>query len=334
MTQVAPGRPERVSRARRWCSRALLVIGGSVIATAAAWSVSTASAIADQDNSGSRNDNHTASQHRSANADDALSRARDFASDPAQFLHAGAESAAEAIRTGGEPHQADDAASQNGSSPDKDGTSSPGTVGALAETVGTVEDDGAEARDLAQNSVMESCGGSSALIKRLLGADQESPFEDSGWEDRFQEWFEPGFDDIISVPENSLDVPGLPNKLPAPADRPASAPNAAAGHSGALPVALDSTQDDDTSRGMSDNDSREFIPELPSNGIPLQMPGAPAAPSVPNSGHAGHGNADGSTVGATFGLGNALDALMADTALVGTSRVPVEPGRQPGVTPD
>lgn len=332
MTQVAPGRSERVSRARRWCSRAVLVIGGAVVGTAAAWAVSTASAGADQADAGSRNENRTAAQHRSEKAEDALSRARDLAGDPAHLLRKGAERASEALGTGGEPHLVGNTG-QRGDSAQDDESPSPGSAEDLVDVVGDAEETATQSGDRVQNSFMESCEGALAVFEAVPGSGEQNPFEGADWQDRFEDWFASGLDDIVEIPENPVGVPLLPGTLSAPSDHLASLPGTAAGSAGTVPATVDAVQRDGTSRGFSD-DAREFIPELPSNGIPLQMPGAPAAPSAPNSGHAGHGNADGSTVGATFGSGSALDAESADMALVGTSRVPFEPGRQPGVTPD
>lgn len=316
-------RSERGRRARRWCTRAILVLGGTVVGTAAAWAVSTTNASAAPSDSSDRSGS-AAAEHRSESAD----RALEFMNDPAHFLRKGAEEAADSLRTGNEPHPVASGA-ESDSDTAADVVSSIDEADEITDVEQVREDATGSDGESVDESFTDRCAETMSVLEGLLGSSDENPLEDTEWGDRISEWFGP--QDIIELPGSPIAIPGLPGTLPAD-DAPATAPGLATEFAGLSPVSV--TESGTSSRTTSD-DVRDVTSELPSGGMPLRLPmGAPTAPFSQNGGHAGHGNADGSTVGATFASGNAVFASLADTALTGTDRVPFEPGRQPGVTPD
>ncbi len=257
----------------------------------------------------------------------------DLADDPSEYVHDRVERAAKAMRTGDESHQ-----------PSSGAPAAAGAANKAVRSAGDLQGGGdASGRDAAQNphdrigrAISDRCADSLSLIERIFGSPDDEPairdsFDDSEWRDRLERWFNPDFDEIVP---DGVDAPALPDTVPAPADNPGAAPGAV--DTDTAKVAPDSVISvDDGGIGSRGTPQRDATTDLPSNGIPMQMPaGAPVAPSAPNSGHAGHGNADGAALAATFGSGNAMDARSADMAACGTSQVPLEPGRQPGVTPD
>ncbi len=341
VTQVASVRSERVSRAWRWCTRALVVLAGTVAASAAAWAVSTASAVAVGAESPT-DARPGAAEHRWAEADRAFDGMRDAADEHAQAVRQRAERAADAVRAASVSHRpAPGTPAESGPATDEGTESSPAPLAGDAATSGRT-DAGGQARELVEGPIHDRCGDALEFLSRIIGSPDDDidsvggGFDDSAWRDRLEQWFHPDVDDIIDVPDDSVEFPVLPVTLPAPDDRPASASGAVTTDTTqAAPESVISVNESGTSsRGASHSPQRDTH-DLPSNGIPMRMPaGAPTAPFGPASGHAGHGNTDGSTIAATFGSGNAMAARLAGMALSGTSRVPFEPGRQPGVTPD
>lgn len=247
--------------------------------------------------------------------------------DPAHFLRKGAEEAADSLRTGSEPHPVSPEA-ESDSDTAADVVSSIDEADEITDVEQAREDAPGSADGFADESFADRCAETMSVFEGLLGSSDENPLEDSEWGDRISEWFGP--QDIFELPGSPIAIPGLPGTLPAYG--PPAAPGLATEFAGLAPV---SATENGTSSRTTPDDVRDITSELPSDGMPLQLPmGAPTAPFSQNGGHAGHGNADGSTVGATFASGNAVFAGLADTALTGTDRVPFEPGCQPGVTPD
>lgn len=327
MAQVASAETKRGSRARRWCARAVLVVGGTVLGTAAAWAVSTAGASAHT--TSSDDSRSVVSEHRSGESDRPLASARDFMNDPAHFLREGAEAAVDEMRTGDEPHKT---TPENGA--DAGTAEVREALSSLEPADGDADSgdaDANQARQVVEESAARVCAETASLFEGLLAGSDDDAFDKDQWKHRLEEWFAPGFEDIVEMPE-APGVPGLPGAA-APAAPSTFVPGPAA--DAAAPVSTPVTERGTSERDASLDAVRHTSPELPSDGTPLQLPlGAPTAPFTQNGGHAGHGNADGSTVGATFASGNAPSALPVDAALCGTDRVPFEPGRQPGVTPD
>lgn len=323
VTPVATAKPEHAQRARRWCSRALLVLGGALAGSAAVWAVSTATATAAPLDS----DEYSLTRSAEAAVGDTVDRVE------------------KTLR--GDDKGKDKSDSRPDAKDDTDDDES-----------GTTED-GQDDGGVIAPGIGAEAGGCfpgatplSALIGGLVGADcapgrGEAPVGDVESADlddlstRFEQWFGGELNDVVA--ELPTDDFRVVDELPAPFGPPASGAADvtdtvdveqadAAGH--VTGVATDLSQDaasDDDSSARSAGDNQNF----PSDGIPLRMPaGSPAAPSIPGTGLAGAGNTDGAPLAITHGSGNTLSAAMANKVLSGAYVAPVEPGRQPGVTPD
>lgn len=317
---MASAKQLRGHRARRWCTRALVVIGGAVAGTVAAWALSTTGAAADE------------------SGDRSWPRASELTEEAREALKSGAERAADELR----------------GHVDLDGASEPSSKKPADDADDEANRDSHRkrwSRDDAESNLNEIAGrpldGVGALLERLLGSDYyqppeqgKNPFDCDGefateFCDRLDGWFNPGdVEDIVGE---------LPDIDPENPDTPA--PGVPAIGDGTDAERADSTgRDGLPSIGAGDSGTSErgspanwvlAATDFPGDGIPMRMPtGAPAAPSTAGAGTAGASHADGSPQVITSILGRASTAETACEANTGATAAPVEPGRQPGVTPD
>ncbi|MQA63779.1 MAG: hypothetical protein GEU86_20450 [Actinophytocola sp.] len=323
---MATAKSEHAQRARRWASRALLVLGGALAGSAAVWAVSTGTATA-----------------ASLESDDSLSHSAERMQ---QWVADGEAAAGATVDRVEKTLRADDGnKSDSGSEADaKKDTDEP------AATESGQADGGAVFPGIGAEAARGAATHLSALIGGLVGGDCDqgrgaAPVDDVDSEvddlrTRFEAWFSGELDDVVAeLPTDDFEVV---DELPAPFGPPASGAAGAADVTDTVDVEraghLTGVATDHSQHAASDDDASARDggnQNFPSDGIPVRMPaGSPAAPSIPGTGLAGAGNTDGAPLAITHGSGNTLCAAMANKVLSGAYVAPVEPGRQPGVTPD
>lgn len=318
---MASAKQLRGHRARRWCTRALVVVGGAVAGTVAAWALSTTGAAAD-DESGDRS----------------WPRASELTEEAREALKSGVERAADELRGHAEQNDGNEPSSKKPADEADDEANRDSHRKRWS-------------RDDVESNLNEidgqSLDGVGALFERLLGSDYyqppeqgKNPFDCDGdfateFCDRLEGWFNPG--DVGDI------VDELPDVDPENPDTPA--PGVPAIGDGTDAERADSTgRDDLPAIGAGDSGTSErgspanwvlAATDFPGDGIPMRVPtGAPVAPSTAGAGTAGASHADGSPQVITSILGRASAATTACEANTGAAAAPVEPGRQPGVTPD
>ncbi|WP_157361765.1 hypothetical protein [Haloechinothrix halophila] len=346
---MAAVKQERASRARRWCLRALTVVGGSIAASVAAWAMTTATASADHDSG----DNSWLGGGDLVKVDEVVSESKQALRDGVHRVDGGVDRVQDALRTNNEPGPAKD--------DDKDGK--PGREDADNAADDT---DNAAAGAHGSSSVHQATGalglndhmhatadGIAAMLDGLFALDYQHPgrgdlglggaLDDAGHlndlRDKLDSWFRPAADDVLPALPGGITDGAAPMPMPAP-----SVPAGVGGSVSDNPFLTDSAIEQATpilsaAGGSIDRAANAAaasdVTDSPSDGSPVRLPaGAPAAPSAPANGGATGGHADGSQFAVTSGSGLALIAASATKALTGASVAPVEPGRQPGVTPD
>lgn len=320
---MASAKPLRDHRARRWCTRAFIVLGGAVAGTVAAWALSTTGAAAADERD-----------------DRSWPRATELAAQTRKAIESGAERVGDELRSQGKP---DGAKEPTGQKPDGDADTDAGSD-ADANRDPLHE---RWSHDDVESSLRETSGesldGVSGLLERLLGSEYrppehgENPFGCDGefaaeFCDRIDDWFDP--DDVVGE---------LPDVDPESPD--ATGPGGPSSSEGTDAVRADTAglggprvtgaDESGTSERGSPAGWTLAATDFPGDGIPSRMPtGAPVAPSTAGAGTAGASHADGSPQVITSILGRASAAATACEANTGAAAAPVEPGRQPGVTPD
>ncbi|GAA5106220.1 hypothetical protein [Haloechinothrix salitolerans] len=346
---MASVKQERASRVRRWCLRTLTVVGGSIAASVAVWAMTTAAASADNDSDG----DSWLGGSKLVEVSDVVAGGEQAVRDGVHRVDDGVDRVRDALRTNNEPGPAEDGdgkgepGREDIDNEDKDG------AGDTAGTSNTASVDHV-ANSLGLNDHMHATAdGIAEMLNGLFALDYQQPgrgdlgldgaLDDATHLDDLREkltgWFRPAADEVL---------PGLPGGIAdGAAPLPMPAPSVPAGVGGSVsdnPFLADSATAQAApilaaAGGSADRDAdvvaASDVTDSPSDGSPLRLPaGAPAAPSAPANGGATGGHADGSPFAVTSGSGLALTALSAAKALTGAAVAPVEPGRQPGVTPD
>ncbi|MPY77249.1 MAG: hypothetical protein GEV04_01895 [Actinophytocola sp.] len=345
---MATAKQERASRARRWCLRALTVVGGSIAASVAAWAMTTASASAEHDS----DDNSWLSGPKLVKVDNVVADGEQTVRDGVHRVDENVDRVQNALRANNEPGPADD-----------DGTrgkhGKPGREDADDADSDDTAANGSSAVHQPANSLGSSdhlhatSDGLAEMLNGLFALDYKQPGRgDLGLDGALNDaahlndlhgeldnLFRPAADDVLPSLPGGITDGAAPMPMPAP-----SVPTGVGGS-----VSDNAFLADDTAeradqimvaadRGVdraADVVAASDGTDSPSDGSPVRLPaGAPAAPTAPANGGATGGHADGSPLAVTFGSGFALIAASATKALSGATVALFEPGRQPGVTPD
>lgn len=350
VNSVATVKQERASRARRWCLRALTVVGGSIAASVAAWAMTTAAASAGHDS----DDNSWLGGGKLIKVDDVVSEGKQAVRDGVHRVDDGVGRVQDALRTNNEPGPAEDAEND-----DKHGKPGRDNADNAADDTGNADAHGSSSVHQAtaalglNDDMHATADGIAAMLDGLFSLDYQHPgrgdlgldgaLDDAGHlndlRDKLDSWFRPAADDVLPELPGGITDGAAPMPMPAP-----SVPAGVGGSVSDNPFLADSTIEQAApivaaAGGSVDRDADgaavSDVTDSPSDGSPLRLPaGAPAAPSAPANGGATGGHADGSQFAVTSGSGLALIAASATKALTGAYVAPFEPGRQPGVTPD
>lgn len=353
MNSVATVKQERVQRARRWCLRVIAVIGGAIAASVAACALTTAAASADQAN----NDDYSWLSGGSKLVNGVVNDGERALRSSVNDLRSNVDRVQDSLRTNNEP----------GPVKDKDDSEDSTADGAHihVHADGTNHEHSSD-RDADENPVDSSLGlsdstqasadGIAAMLDGLFGmSPQHSARGDlsldgaiddaaqlDGLRNQISHWLTPAATGVLP----DVPVPGGMDQGAAPMPMPL--PSAPSGHSGVggsvvgqihhADFAVKHADSNHSATGDSDRGTHHAadsdVSDSPSDGGPIGLPtGAPGAPAAPGTGNAG-GHADGSPFAVTSGSGIALGAIQAAKAVSGAGFAPIEPGRQPGVTPD
>ncbi|SNR27589.1 hypothetical protein SAMN06265360_10191 [Haloechinothrix alba] len=341
MTEVASAIAKRGMRVRRWCTRALIVLGGTVVGTAAAWTISTASAeSASLEQSG-----HSTVWTVEDDAADSDGDLRDVGEKASSWTRSSLDRVADSLRTGGEPHEESSGAeSEDASESDEDGADrGDSAVAGSAESTGS---DGATLRkrgERTQDELEESLSTTADSIEGLLlwQDDAAERFDrldgSSDLPERFRDWFRPGVDDIADLPGGTSDQAEQPENAPAVRDTDEDVAEIvdddASGvvrddATSVIESGADSVPRDDDSVGAGAGSAlHEAMAHSSESGS--------APSSVPATGSIGSAHTvDHTPLTSILGFSKAADVVETHGATDGASRVPFEPGQQPGVTPD
>ncbi|WP_410637667.1 hypothetical protein [Amycolatopsis sp. lyj-346] len=327
MATTATNEGQSAKRAVRLVSRALLVLGGAMAGTAAAWLVSDASASADTVQVGTASVTPV-TDATSAGIGDANRGTGHFAGEVA----GGAAEVAchQDATTWSEPQ-----------APRPCGRTDAGTAGRKAsELVGD------SVTDLADEAVLNPA-------QRTLGAFEHIARKPEDTRQVIEETIapKPATDFGRQVWQlldpaghgNLVPLPGLPGLDPVEAAPVTSGAGEVAGTPAVstveLPAALRAAlampagwqHDDGTGAAGRSRDGHR---DLPSPLTPAQLPAAPAVPTAPGGTTAPGGHLDGFNFGVPFWTTEAVDTAVAAMSRAGLRHSMRTPGEQPGVTPD
>ncbi|MBA0124005.1 hypothetical protein H0B56_00425 [Haloechinothrix sp. YIM 98757] len=340
MTEVASAIAKRGMRVRRWCTRALIVLGGTVAGTAAAWTISTASAeSASLEQSG-----HSTVWTVEDDAVESDGDLRDVGEKASSWTRSNLDRVADSLRTGGEPHEeSSDAESEDASETDEHGADrGDSTVAGSAESIGSDRVTLRKRGERTQDRLEESLSMTADSIERLLlwQDDAAERFDrldgSSDLPERFRDWFSPGVDDIADLPGGTSDQAEQSEDAAAVRDTDGDAAEVVDEESGAvrddatsvIESGADSVPRDDDSVGAGASSAlHEVMAHSSESGS--------APSSVPATGSIGSAHTvDHTPLTSILGFSKAADVVETHGATDGASRVPFEPGQQPGVTPD
>ncbi len=349
MNAVATAKQERASRARRWCLRVLTVVGGSIAASVAAWAMTTAVASAEHGS----DDNSWFGGSRLVKVDDVVADGKQAVRDGMHPVDDGVDRVHDALRTNNEPGPAEDDEGKPGRENADDSDDTTTAVGDNADAAHGSSSAHQTAGSLGlSNHMHATADGIAQMLGDLFALDYQQPGRDdlgldgtlndahfNNLRDKLNNWFHPAADDVLPGLPGGIAEGAAPMPMPAPsvpagvggsvADNPFLADDVAE-HAAPVLAAAGGSMDN-----AADTVAASDVTDSPSDGSPLRLPaGAPAAPSAPANGGATGGHADGSPFAVTSGSGFALIAASATKVLTGASVAPLEPGRQPGVTPD
>jgi hypothetical protein len=342
---AAAAKREGAGRAGRWCSRALVVLGGAIAGTAAAWAVSSAAASADTEPAtadltpitdaatGSLNDVTGAVAGSTGEAAGTAAHVWDEAACHAGAAElptmaqdagpragsAGGETAACAA-TGDDASRFSDEETAVGASHAVDGLTDGALVHPVERGLGGLEHFMRKPQDARQ------------VIDRTLTPPREVPNVGAAvWQ--FLHPRAQG-DGLIQLPR----VPaGTDGRIPAtsPAAPAANGPAVPAQATLAgIPASLQSMPTA-TPVDAQQGDASGDRDDAPAGTLPVRMPIAPpVAPSAPSGGPSAGGHFDGLLFGASAGSLAAVDNAVIGSVRPGLRFTPFEPGAQPGVTPD
>ncbi|SEF28177.1 hypothetical protein SAMN05421837_10446 [Amycolatopsis pretoriensis] len=304
MVDHATNEGQGAKRAGRFVSRALLVLGGAVAGTAAAWLVSGAVASADTVEVGT-------------------APITEAATGSVGDVNAGATDAASDV-SGSNCHQ------------DATAWSDP-----CARVLGHEVSDrvGDSVSDFAEDAVVSPAHRTLGAVEHIVRKPQdtrevlERTFTPEPAHDVWQLLDPAGHGDLVALP-------GLSPVEQQPVTTTAGqATDPVAVSTVQLPAALRAalamptgSQHDDGTGGTGD--TRDSHRDLPSPLTPAQLPVAPFVPTAPGGSTAPGGHLDGLNFGVPFWTTEAVDSAVAAMSRAGLRTTMRTPGEQPGVTPD
>lgn len=325
MANDATNEGQGAKRTRRLVSRALLVLGGAVAGTAAAWLVSGATASADTVQVGA--DSVTPVTDATAGSlGDVNHGAANLAGDVAGGI-ADAANCHQDATTWSEPqaacrhtdarvlgHEVSERVSDSVSDLTDDAVLSPAqrTLGAVEHIARKPED---TRRVLEETVAPEPAKDFGHNVWQLLDPAREG--------DLLPEL--PGLDGTVSPDPVTT---GAGQTADAVAVQTVELPDSVRA---ALALAKASQHDDGS--GAADR-SRDGHRDLPSPLTPAQLPVAPSVPTAPGGSTAPGGHLDGLNFGVPFWTTEAVDSAVAAMSRAGLRTAMRTPGEQPGVTPD
>lgn len=301
MAKNATNEGQGAKRAGRLVSRALLVLGGAVAGTAAAWLVSGATASADTV---------------------AVAPIADAASGSLGDVNTGAANAASDVAAS-DCHQ--DATTWSGP---------------CARTLGHEVSDRVSdsVSDFADDAVVSPAQRTLGAVEHIVRKPQDTrevlqqTFTPEPAHDVLQLLDPAGHGDLVPLPglapvEQEPVTTGVGQTTDTVAVSTVQLP-AALRAALAMPTGLQ--HDDVTGAG----ESRDSHRDLPSPLTPVQLPVAPSVPTAPGGSTAPGGHLDGLNFGVPFWTTEAVDSAVAAMSRAGLRTVMRTPGEQPGVTPD
>jgi hypothetical protein len=319
VTSTATNEGQGAKRVGRLVSRALLVLGGAVAGTAAAWLVSGATASADTVEVGTASVTPV-TEATAGGVGDVDHGVDHFAGDVARAAcHQDATTWSEpqATRPCGRAaeHEVAERIGDSVTELADDAVLSPAerTAGALEHIVRKPED-------------------THQVIEQTIAPAPATDFGRQVWQ-----LLDPaGHGDLIPLPAFPGLVPGGQEPVTAGAGQAAVAPAVSTVE---LPAALRAALASRTGSAYDDvtgaaGHSRDGHRDLPSPLTPAQLPVAPAVPTAPGGTTAPGGHLDGLNFGVPIWTTEAVDTAVAAMSRAGLRHSLRTPGEQPGVTPD
>ncbi|MDV6011004.1 hypothetical protein [Haloechinothrix sp. LS1_15] len=356
MIEVTSAIAKRGMRVRRWCTRALVVLGGTIAGAAITVALSSASAeAAHESTQGEGTQPASSSEVVNWLDSDSDRDLRDVGDDVRTWARSGVERVGDELRTGGEPHREshetrDDGdpsgtSSDSGREADDDGaTEHPCPLGVTCADE-TDRASLAERGELTREAVEESVVRTSATVERVLdwperAAERLGELDDESWSDSWsdalRDWFRPEIEDVLDVPEGAGD-----QRAQSKEDLDTRGSSGSEAH----PIAEDTTgtardgaptviESGDYAPRVADSLQGTTSPEL--HDVTAQPAGgASGAGSHPTTGSASPVQVmDYMPLSTLLGFSKAVDAGKARGAVSGANQAPFAPGSQPGVTPD
>ena len=315
MANTATNEGQGAKRVGRLVSRALLVLGGAVAGTAAAWLVSDASASADTVEVGPASVTPVAAA-ADGSLGDANHGAAHFAGDltgAACHQEATSWSEPQTARPCTLRHEVSERVSDSVTDLADDAVMSPAerTLGSLEHIARKPED----TRQVIEQTIAPSAPATD------FGHEVWQLLDPAGHHDLLPVL--PGLDPVEQEPVTSF--PGQVAGTPA-----VSTVELPAALRAALATQAGRQHDVDGAAGHSRDGHRD----LPSPLTPAQLPVAPAVPTAPGGTTAPGGHLDGFNFGVPFWTTEAVDTAVAAMSRAGLRHSLRTPGEQPGVTPD
>ena len=330
MANTATNEGQGAKRSRRLVSRALLVLGGAVAGTAAAWLVSGATASAGTSTVEVGTDSVTPVTDATAGGlGDVNHGAAHFAGDAAGGVadaancHQDATTWSEPQRACGHStdtrvleHEVSERVGDSVSDLSEDAVVSP-----VHRTLGAFEHIARKPEDTRQ------------VIEETIAPEPAKDFGHQVWQ-----LLDPaGKSDLVPLPP----LPGLaPVEQEPVTEGVGQATDTVAVSTVELPAALRAAlamptgvqQDDVTGAAGQSRDSHRDLPSSPL--VPAQLPVAPSIPTAPGGTSAPGGHLDGLNFGVPSWVSAAVSDAAASAYRGGLRHTPRTPGTQPGVTPD
>ncbi|WP_328613213.1 hypothetical protein OHS18_30535 [Amycolatopsis sp. NBC_00355] len=305
MANTATNEGQGAKRSRRLVSRALLVVGGAIAGTAAAWLVSGATASADTVEAG------TAAVTPATDA--TVGSLGDVSHVPGDVAEAGSP---QDVTSWSNPrvleHEASERVSDSVSDLTEDAVVSP-----AHRALGAVEHIARKPQD----------------TREVL----EQTFTPEPAHDVLQLLDPAGKGDLVPLPQ----LPGLaPVEQEPVTEGVGQATDTVAVSTVQLPAVLRAAlamptgvqQNDVTGAAGESRDSHRELPSSPL--VPVQLPAAPSVPTAPGGSSAPGGHLDGLNFGVPSWVSAAVSDAAASAYRGGLRHTPRTPGTQPGVTPD
>ncbi|WP_040405774.1 hypothetical protein [Amycolatopsis nigrescens] len=338
----------RTASAGRWCARALLVLGGALAGTAAAWSIVTASAVAETP------DTFQVPEQSGTAADSGRTPVTDAVNGSVGDLGRGVSDLAGAASLGAHEvsapgHKAGPAVDD---APIRHREHQPiGEIGQLGD-VNAAERARDATRDFADHAVIRPVQRTLGAVEQIVREPSDAPQvidrtltpppEAKELGEAVWKLFHPNGKDLVELPElprlpiGQPGAPAMPSPV-APAPAPAADPLPAAPMGPVVDLTAKPRHIElpgGTERGSSKDGHDSDGPSFPLPFSPGRAPLAPLSlPTVPGGSNAG-GHCDASLFGIPAHAMSAVHSAATGTVRFGVRHLPLEPGAQPGVTPD